>query len=129
MTDPISDLLTRIRNAQTAGHESVRVPLSKIKLEIVKILCDEGFLGSHRLNDEKEIEIKLRYKGYKGKDPLIVDLSRRSRSGRRVYVSYREIRPVRNGMGIAILSTPRGVMTDRKAREEKVGGELLCTIW
>ena len=131
MTDPIADLLTRIRNAQTAKLDSLAVPHSKMKLGIVKVLYEEGFVGAYKASEKesgkKLIEISLRYAA--GKLPIISQISRKSRPGRRFYVPCREIRPVRNGMGIAILSTPKGILTDRQAREEKVGGELLCTVW
>ena len=131
MTDPIADLLARIRNAQTARHESLVVPHSILRERIVEILRGERFVRSHRVVEDppgrKSIEIILRYTP--GRAPLISMMFRGSRPGRRIYLGYREIRPVRNGMGIVILSTPQGILTDRQAREKKVGGELLCTIW
>lgn len=132
MTDPIADLLTRIRNAQAARHPSLTVPHSQLKAGIVKTLYEEGFLGPWKVSENesgrKEIHLTLRYAA-SSKEPLIAAIQRRSRSGRRVYIGYEKIRPVRNGVGVAILSTPKGIMTDRRAREEKVGGELLCTVW
>lgn len=130
MTDPIADLLARIRNAQTAKHDTVVVPHSKVRQGIVKILYEEGFIGPFKVAGEgtkKEIEMTLRYAP--GKKSLISSMIRESRPGRRHYLGYREIRPVRNGIGLAVLSTPKGILTDRQAREEKVGGELLFTIW
>ena len=129
-TDPIADLLTRIRNAQGAKHETVSVPHSKIKLGLVKALYEEGYLGPYRVEGEgtkKAIRVTLRY--IEKNKPLISTIIRGSKPGRRLYMRYRDMRPVRNGTGIAILSTPKGILTDRQAREEKVGGELLCRIW
>ncbi len=131
MTDPIADLLTRIRNAQTARHEVVSVPYSRLKQGIVKALYEEGFIGPFRVGEDsaggKALQITLRY--ITGREPLISNIMRKSRPGRRYYIGYQEIKPVRNGFGVAILSTPKGVLTDRQAREEKVGGEVLCTVW
>jgi len=130
-TDPIADLLSRIRNAQMARHESVSVPHSKMKLGLVKVLYEEGYIGPYRVTDlesgRKQIQMTLRFIGkHQG---LISGLVRQSRPGRRVYIGYSDIKPVRSGMGITILSTPKGILTDRQAREEKVGGELLCRVW
>lgn len=131
MTDPIADLLARIRNGLTARHEEISVPHSVMKLGIVKILYDEGYLAAYKVADGerggKAIAVRLRYS--RDKKPVIVKLSRNSRPGRRVTVGYRDLRPIRKGMGLAILSTPKGILTDRQAREEKIGGELLCTVW
>lgn len=129
MTDPISDLLARIRNAQIARHASVKVPFSKIKLGIVKILHDEGFVGSYKTleGSRKEIELSIRYTNKQ--EPIISNLKRVSRPGRRIYTGYEDLKSVRSGLGIAILSTPKGIITDKQARQDKVGGELLCTIW
>ena len=130
-TDPIADLLTRIRTAQTARHETTSVPHSRLKQDMIKLLYEEGYISPYRVlekeNGRKEIEITLRYSSKK--EPLIGSLRRSSRPGRRYYLGYRALKPVRNGIGLAILSTPKGLLTDRQAREEKVGGELLCTIW
>lgn len=131
MTDPIADLLARIRNAQTAKHETVKIPYSKIKMGIVKILHEEGFLGSFKLNTlnsvKKEIEISIRYSDKQ--EPIISNLRRVSRPGRRQYTGYQDLKPIRSGLGIGILSTSKGIITDKQARHEKTGGELLCTIW
>ena len=131
MTDPVADLLARIRNAQTARHESLSIPHSILKQGIVKLLYEEGYIGAYRLVEgekgRKEIHVTLRYTA--DKKPLISNLRRSSRPGRRYYVGYQSLKPVRNGFGISILSTPKGILTDRQAREAKVGGELLCTIW
>ncbi|MBI2083840.1 MAG: 30S ribosomal protein S8 [Deltaproteobacteria bacterium] len=131
MTDPLSDMLTRIRNAQKAGHDEVRVPFSRLKLEVIKILKKEGYLGDVREETgekgDRWIEVKLRYVGRR--KPLIQNLSRTSRPGLRIYKGHTEIPTIRSGIGMAILSTSKGVMTDKEAREKKVGGEVLCTIW
>lgn len=131
MTDPIADLLTRIRNAQQAGHSAVLVPRSKIKLAIVNLLKNEGFVDGY-VDDESRnyqgvIKVFLRYDD--SRDGIIRGLRRISKPGRRVYVGKDEIPRVRNGLGIAILTTPRGVLTDRQARHAGVGGEVLCHVW
>lgn len=129
MTDPIADMLARIRNATTARHETTEVPFSKLKARLAEILKEEGYIADFAVNDElpKSITIKLKY----GRDrsPAIVGIRRRSRPGLRLYVGHSEIPKVRNGLGVAILSTSKGVMTDRAARAEHVGGELLCEVW
>jgi small subunit ribosomal protein S8 len=130
MTDPIADLLTRIRNAQTARHDTVSIPHSKLKQGLIKVLYDEGYVGPFRIVEEdgwKKIQVTLRYAGKK--EPVVSSLGRVSKPGRRVYIGYKDLKSVRSGMGLSILSTPKGILTDRQAREEKVGGELLCRIW
>jgi small subunit ribosomal protein S8 len=130
MTDPIADLLTRIRNAIHAKHEVVEVPYSKLKLELLKLLEQEGYLRSINVVSEGssgKILVTLRYTPKK--EPVISHLQRISRPGLRVYVGYDEIKPVLSGMGIAVLSTSKGLMTDKQAKENKVGGELLCSVW
>ena len=130
MTDPIADLLTRIRNAVQARHASVIVPRSNIKLEIVKILKTEGFLeGYIDLQDEDHGKIKVFPKYDAANHGVIRGLSRVSRPSRRVYEGKDEIPWVRDGLGVAILTTPRGVLTDRQARKDGVGGEVLCYVW
>lgn len=131
MTDPIADLLTRIRNAQAAGHSNVLVPRSKIKLAIVKLLKNEGFVEGY-IDDESKnyqgvLKVFLRYDD--GREGVIRGLQRISKPGRRIYVGKDEIPRVRNGLGIAILTTPQGVLTDRQARHAGVGGEVLCHVW
>ncbi len=132
MTDPIADLLTRIRNAQTAKHATVQIPYSRIKEGVTKVLLSEGYIGSYVLvtNEEghKLIQVTVRY-DHKTKKPLINHISRVSKPGRRVYGGYQDVKPVRSGLGTAILTTPKGIVTDKKARELKVGGEVLCRIW
>ena len=128
MTDPIADLLTRIRNAQAAGKPTVGVGASKLKLAILKVLKDEGYIEDFALRDvdgKPVIEIGLKY--YAGK-PVIEKLERISRPGLRIYKGRDDIPRVMNGLGVAIVSTSRGVMTDRRARETGVGGEVLCIV-
>jgi small subunit ribosomal protein S8 len=128
MSDPIADMLTRIRNAQSAEKTSVVVPSSKVKVSIAKVLKDEGYIDDFavRDNDGKPIlEIGLKY--YAGR-PVIERIERVSRPGLRIYKPAKEIPEVMNGLGVAIVSTSRGVMTDRKARATGVGGEVLCIV-
>lgn len=130
ITDPIADLLTRIRNATRAKHPRVDLPSSKLKLEIVRILREEGYLANYKVADEKgkkTLRIFLRYTP--DRRSVITDVRRVSRPGSRRYVGKLEIRPVVGGMGISIVSTPRGVMTGELARKQGVGGELLCEVW
>ncbi|NIO40313.1 MAG: 30S ribosomal protein S8 [Burkholderiales bacterium] len=129
MSDPIADMLTRIRNAQGAEKVSVAMPLSKLKLAIAQVLKDEGYIEDFKVNDQNAtkpvLEIGLKY--YAGK-PVIERIERVSRPGLRIYKAAREIPQVMNGLGVAIVSTSRGVMTDRKARSTGVGGEVLCIV-
>ncbi len=130
MTDPIADLLSRIRNAQIAKHDRLDVPASKLKLEVCKLLKDEGFIKNFREIEGVPVgtlRIFLRYSA-EGV-PAISYLQRVSRPGRRVYRKADEIQPVRNGLGIGIVSTSQGLLTDSEARERRVGGELLCQVW
>ncbi len=129
-TDPIADLLTRIRNAVRAKHPRVDLPSSKMKVEIARILKDEGYLANFKVVEEKgkkTLRVFLRYTP--DRRSVITDLKRVSRPGSRRYIGKTEIRPVVGGMGISILSTPRGLMTGQSARKEGVGGELLCEVW
>ena len=129
MTDPVSDLLTRIRNASKARHETVDVPSSKMKLEIARLLKEEGYISNYALvQDNKQgiIRIQLRYAT--GKSPVISALDRVSRPGCRVYADKTEIPTVLGGLGICILSTSQGVLTGKQAQEKGLGGEVLCTI-
>lgn len=128
MSDPISDMLTRIRNAQMASKVSVVMPSSKLKLAIVKVLEEEGYIDGYsvREQDKKSIlEIGLKY--YAG-HPVIERIDRVSKPGLRIYRGVNDIPRVMNGLGVAIVSTPKGVMTDRKARAANVGGEVLCVV-
>ena len=128
MSDPIADMLIRIRNAQLVGHTEVAMPASKLKASIAQVLKDEGYIEDFALRDEgakKELRIGLKY--YAGR-PVIERLERVSKPGLRVYKGRNDIPRVMNGLGVAILSTSRGVMTDRKARADGVGGEVLCIV-
>lgn len=130
MTDPISDLVTRIRNAHLAKHDRLDVPSSHLKVEVCKILKEEGFIRNFRLLDgspSNSLRILLRYT--REGEPAIRHIARLSRPGRRLYRGADDLRPVRNGLGLAIVSTSRGLLTDQKAREGRLGGELLCEIW
>ena len=128
MSDPVSDMLTRIRNAQMVGHTEVVMPASRLKAAIAQVLKDEGYIEDFALRDngaKKELHIGLKY--YAGR-PLIERLERVSKPGLRVYKGREDIPRIMNGLGVAILSTSRGVMTDRKARADGVGGEILCIV-
>jgi small subunit ribosomal protein S8 len=130
MTDPIADLLSRIRNAQVAKHDRLDVPASKLKLEVVKLLKDEGFIKNFREIEGTPVgtlRVFLRYS--QDGVPAISNIERVSKPGRRVYRKSDEIQPVRNGLGIGIVSTSQGLLTDIQARERKVGGEILCELW
>ena len=131
MSDPIADMLTRIRNANTAKHDTVDIPSSKMKLSIAQILLDEGYVKKVDLVDNgnfKYIRITLKY-GADKNDRIITGLKRISKPGLRVYAGKNEVPKVLDGLGIAILSTNQGVITDKKARELQVGGEVLAFIW
>ena len=129
ITDPIADMLTRVRNAAQAQHEQTVLPSSKLKERLAEILKQEGFIEDYRVEDgvQKSLTIFLKY----GRDrqSAFVGMRRSSRPGRRFYVGHRDIPRVQNGMGVAILSTSVGVMTDRDARDKRVGGEVLCEVW
>jgi small subunit ribosomal protein S8 len=130
ITDPIADMLTRIRNAARAKHPRVDLPSSSLKIEIARILKDEGYIANFKVADEKgkkSLRVFLRYTP--DRRSVITDLQRISRPGSRRYVGKTGIRPVVGGMGIAILSTPRGLMTGQAARKEGLGGEVLCEVW
>lgn len=130
MTDPVADLLTRLRNATMAKHSSLAVPLSTLKLNIIKILKDEGFVRDFRVVDGEKfraIEVSLAYD--QNRQGLIRGLRRVSSPGCRIYVSKGKLPRIRNGLGIAIVSTSRGVMSDAQARAAGVGGEFLCEVW
>lgn len=130
MTDPIADLLTRIRNANQARKEQVDVPWSRQKEAIVRVAVEEGFLQSFSVVEDgakRALRIVLRYDD--NHRPVIKELKRISRPSLRVYVGAKEIKPMRGGLGIHILSTPSGVLVDREARKRNLGGELICTIW
>lgn len=130
LSDPISDMLTRIRNAVKAKFNSVDIPGSKLKVEIAKILKDEGFIRNYKfLKDGKQGILRIYLKYGPGQANVIYGLKRISKPSRRIYVKGKDIKPVLDGMGISILSTSQGIMTDKKARKENLGGEILCNIW
>ena len=135
MTDPVADMLTRIRNAMRVGHPAVAMPSSKLKVEIARILKEEGFIAGHEVVDgesppHKVLRMRLRYVGERrNRRPVITGLERVSSPGRRVYSGKRDIPWVLSGMGVAILTTPKGVMTGQRARQLGVGGEILCKVW
>ena len=131
MSDPIADMLTRIRNANTAKHDTVAVPSSKMKLAIADILVDEGYIAKYELVDNgpvKDMVITLKY-GDDKNEKIITGLKRISKPGLRIYAGKDQIPKVLGGLGIAILSTNKGVITDKEARKQHVGGEVLCFIW
>jgi len=130
LSDPIADMLTRVRNAIRARHPKVDVPASKLKTEIARILKEEGYIQNYKVAEEgikKTIKIYLKYSP--NNSPVISEIERISRPGCRVYVGQKEIPRVLGGLGINILTTPRGVMTGRDAHRERVGGEILCRVW
>jgi small subunit ribosomal protein S8 len=130
ITDPIADMLTRIRNANAAGHDQVSIPASKMKVEIARILKREGFIQDYRLVEDDPrgfLRVTLRYGPRK--ERVLLGIRRVSRPGLRIYTRRREVPRVRGGLGLAILSTSRGIMTDREARQAGVGGEVLCYVW
>lgn len=129
MTDPISDMLARIRNATLARQDRTEIPLSSIKVRIADILKAEGYVSDYRVDESGFGKIIVFLKYGRDRESAIAGMRRYSRPGRRVYVGYREIPRVHNGLGVAIMSTSRGVMTDKTAREQKVGGEILCEVW
>ena len=131
MSDPIADMLTRIRNANTAKHDTVDIPSSKIKVAIADILVDEGYIEKYDLVEEgnfKNIRVTMKYAGNK-KEKIITGIKRISKPGLRIYAGKDEIPAVLGGLGIAILSTNKGIVTDKKARELQVGGEVLAFVW
>jgi len=130
MTDPIADLLTRIRNAAHAGHQKVDIPASKMKLEIARILRDHQYIRGFRVTeDSKQGVLRVYLKYTEGDTPTFRELTRVSRPGLRKYVSSHEIPRIKQGLGIAILSTSAGILSDREARKRGIGGELICTVW
>lgn len=129
-TDPIADMLTRVRNASLVQHKQVVVPTSKIKLAIAQILKAEGFIDAYHVTDEQpqaNLIMRLKYTG-RG-DAVISGLERVSKPGKRVYAGHKDIPWVRAGLGISIVSTPKGLMTGREARRSKLGGEIICNVW
>lgn len=128
MQDPLADMLTRIRNAQMVGKTVVTMPSSKLKKSVADVLVSEGFIENASVSDEAKAELTLELKYYKGK-PVIAEIGRYSRPGLRAYAGKDELPSVRGGLGVAIVSTSKGVMTDRAARSAGVGGEVLCTVF
>ena len=130
MNDPLGDLLTRIRNAQMRGKSTVRTPASKLRVWVLDVLKDEGYIRGYErtksADGHDELEVSLKY--FEG-TPVIRELKRVSKPGRRVYLGVKELPSVRNGLGVSIVSTPKGVMTDASARAANVGGEVLCTVF
>jgi small subunit ribosomal protein S8 len=130
MTDPIADMLTRVRNAVSARHEYVNIPASKMKVSIARVLRDEGFIRDYETFEEGPRQFLRVHLGYtERKEPLLNGMKRVSRPGLRVYVQKREIPRVYNGLGIAILSTPKGIMAGQQAWRQQTGGEVLCYVW
>ena len=130
MTDPIADLLTRIRNANKAALPNAAIPYSRLKERVVSVLVEEGYVRGYEVVGEgirKNIVVALKYTATKEK--AIEGIARISKPGKRVYVGYNDIKPVKGGLGIAIISSPKGVVTDVTAKKEKVGGEWLCSVW
>ena len=130
MTDPIADMLTRIRNANNAGHKTVEMPASKEKKAIAEILLEEGYINKvDFIDDDKQGIIKITLKYGENKSKVIAGLKRISKPGLRVYAGNNEIPKVLNGLGVAIISTSKGVLTDKEARSAGVGGEVICYVW
>lgn len=130
MNDPIADLLTRIRNAAMAGHERLNIPASRLKEDVLRVLKSEGFIDDYTVVSSgpgSEIQVIMRFAS--GRTPVLQGIRRVSKPSLRVYVKSSQIRPVRSGLGISILSTSRGVMTGKQARQANVGGEVLCEVW
>lgn len=129
MTDPIADMLSRVRNASRAGHRRVDMPVSKLKAEIARILTENHYIHEYKVLDDGRHGVLRLYLKYHEGNPVIRDVQRVSKPGRRKYTGVEGLPRVRNGLGMAIISTSRGVMSDREARQSKVGGEVLAAIW
>ncbi len=130
MTDPIADMLTRIRNASMRRIEEVDLPSSRIRVEIARILREEGFLKGFKASKEEGLDVLRLFLKYTEEErPVISGLTRVSKPGRRVYAGTKEIPPVKRGLGIAIVSTSSGIMTDKEARKNNIGGEVICYVW
>jgi small subunit ribosomal protein S8 len=130
LTDPIADMLTRIRNSVLIKAEKVDIPASRLKVEIAKIMKEEGFIKSYKIiKDKKQGVLRVTLKYSTDNKPIVEGLKRISKPGRRVYVGKDEVPSVMGGMGIAVVTTPRGILTDKACRREGVGGEVLCYIW
>jgi small subunit ribosomal protein S8 len=129
ITDPVGDMLTRIRNAILARHERADIPLSRLKREIAEILKSEGFIQDYQVSEEMPATLTVVLKYGRDRSSAILGLKRRSRPGRREYVRHRDLSTVRGGLGISIISTSRGLLTNRAATEQHIGGEVLCEVW
>lgn len=130
ISDPIADMLTRIRNAVKAKFNSADIPASKLKTELARVLKDEGYIKNYKfIQDGKQGILRIYLKYGQGQKATIYMIERVSKPSRRVYTKSKDLKPVYNGMGVSILSTSRGIMTDKRARQENVGGEILCNIW
>jgi small subunit ribosomal protein S8 len=128
-TDPVADMLTRIRNAILARHATTEIPLSKLKVHIAEILKSEGYIAGFSVKDGLQGAITVELKYGRDRQSAIVGMKRLSRPGRRIYVRHQDLTKVMNGMGISIISTSRGLLTNRQAEQERIGGELLCEVW
>jgi len=129
-TDPIGDFINRIKNGQKARFDKVDIPASRMKASLARILKEEGYIKNYKfIRDDKQGILRIQLKYTEGRDAAITGSKRVSRPGRRMYVGHDEIPRVMNGLGISILSTSKGIMTDRQARKEHTGGELLCSVW
>lgn len=129
-TDPIADMITRIRNANSAKHDTVDIPASKVKKAIAQILLDEGYIKSYQvIDDNKQGNIRITLKYGPNKSPVVTGLRRVSKPGLRIYTNCEDMPKVMKGLGVAIVSTSKGIMTDRQARKEHVGGEILAFVW
>jgi len=129
MTDPVSDMLTRIRNAIIAKHDRTQMPASKLKLSIAKILKQEGYIDEYSIEGDERPSLTIHLKYSNDRSSAIVGLKRTSCPGRRVYVGHAQLPRVLNGMGVSIISTSRGLLTDKDARTQRLGGEVLCEVW
>lgn len=130
MSDPIADMLTRIRNAEKARLNSVDIPGANLKTELAKVLKDEGFIKNYKfIRDSKQGVLRVYLKYGSGYSSVIMGIERVSKPSRRVYVKCKDIKPVLSGMGIAVLSTSKGIMTDKGARDNNIGGEVICNVW
>jgi len=130
MSDPIADMLTRVRNAIKAKFDSVDIPGSNIKVELAKILKQEGFIKNYKfIQDDKQGVLRVYLKYTETRSNVVLGINRISKPSRRVYMKAKDLKPVLNGMGISILTTSKGIMTDKMARKENVGGEIICNVW
>jgi small subunit ribosomal protein S8 len=130
MSDPIADMLTRVRNAGKAKFNSVDIPGSKMKFELAKLLKDEGYIRNYKfIKDNKQGILRVYLKYNENQEHSILRLDRVSKPSKRVYMKGKDIKPVYNGLGIAVLSTSKGIMTDKHARENNIGGEIICNVW